>query len=71
MKAVESASPENALPCGPQAAMLAVDDLPCPVEKVIPAMPMYNQLLKQPFDPSQDPMRIKLPGVETPRLAGC
>jgi hypothetical protein len=32
-------------------------------EKVIPALPLYNQLLKRPFDPSSDTMRIKLSGV--------
>ena len=29
-------------------------------EKVIPALPLYNQLLKRPFDPSRDTMRIRL-----------
>jgi hypothetical protein len=29
-------------------------------EKVVPALPMYNQLLKKPFDPSKDTLRIKL-----------
>jgi hypothetical protein len=29
-------------------------------EKVIPALPLYNQLLKRPFDPSKDTVRIKL-----------
>lgn len=29
-------------------------------EKVVPALHMYNQLLKRPFDPSTDTARIKL-----------
>lgn len=29
-------------------------------EKVIPALPMYNQLLKRPFDPAKDTARIAL-----------
>jgi hypothetical protein len=29
-------------------------------EKVVPALPMYNQLLKRPFDPSTDTVRIRL-----------
>jgi hypothetical protein len=29
-------------------------------EKVVPSVPMYNQLLRRPFDPSRDTMRIKL-----------
>lgn len=28
--------------------------------KVVPALPMYNQLLKRPFDPARDTMRIRL-----------
>ncbi|MCB1671624.1 MAG: hypothetical protein R3F41_10315 [Gammaproteobacteria bacterium] len=33
-------------------------------EKVVPALPMYNQLLKRPFDPAQDTLRITLsPGT--------
>ena len=28
--------------------------------KVIPALPMYNQLLKRPFDPAKDTVRITL-----------
>ena len=32
----------------------------CTGAKVVPAMPMYNQLLKRPFDPSKDTLRIKL-----------
>lgn len=32
-------------------------------EKVVPALPMYNQLLKKPFDPSRDTVRIKLSSV--------
>ena len=31
--------------------------------KVIPALPMYNQLLKNPFDPATDTMRIELSDV--------
>lgn len=31
--------------------------------KVVPALPMYNQLLKTPFDPSSDTARINLSGV--------
>jgi len=29
-------------------------------EKVVPALPMYNQLLKRPFDPAMDTVRINL-----------
>lgn len=29
-------------------------------EKVIPALPMYNQLLKNPFNPVTDTLRIEL-----------
>jgi len=29
-------------------------------EKVVPALPMYNQLLKRPFDPARDTLRIRL-----------
>ncbi len=32
-------------------------------EKVVPALPMYNQLLKTPFDPSRDTLRITLSTV--------
>lgn len=32
-------------------------------EKVIPALPQYNQLLKKPFDPARDTVRIKLLSV--------
>ena len=32
-------------------------------EKVVPALPMYNQLLKRPFDPSQDTLRICLSAI--------
>jgi len=32
-------------------------------EKVVPALPMYNQLLKKPFDPSKDTVRINLSSV--------
>ena len=28
--------------------------------KVVPALPMCNQLLKRPFDPARDTLRIKL-----------
>ena len=28
--------------------------------KVVPALPMYNELLKRPFDPAKDTLRIKL-----------
>jgi hypothetical protein len=31
--------------------------------KVIPALPMYNQLLKNPFDPATDTLRIELLNV--------
>jgi quinol monooxygenase YgiN len=29
-------------------------------EKVVPALPMYNQLLKRPFDPAKDTVRLKI-----------
>lgn len=29
-------------------------------EKVVPALPVYNQLLKRPFDPARDTQRIRL-----------
>lgn len=29
-------------------------------EKVVPALPLYNQLLKRPFDPANDTVRIQL-----------
>jgi quinol monooxygenase YgiN len=29
-------------------------------EKVIPALPMYNQLLQRPFDPATDTVRVSL-----------
>jgi quinol monooxygenase YgiN len=32
-------------------------------EKVVPALPVYNQLLKRPFDPSKDTVRIALSSV--------
>ena len=32
-------------------------------EKVVPALPMYNQLLKRPFDPARDTLRIQLSGA--------
>lgn len=28
--------------------------------KVVPALPLYNQLLKRPFDPATDTLRIRL-----------
>jgi len=31
-------------------------------EKVAPALPVYNQLLKRPFDPARDTLRIALAG---------
>jgi len=30
------------------------------VEKVVPALPMYNQLLRREFDPGRDTLRIDL-----------
>lgn len=30
--------------------------------KVVPALPMYNQLLKRPFDPATDTVRIEVAG---------
>jgi quinol monooxygenase YgiN len=30
------------------------------VERVVPALPTYNQLLKRPFDPARDTLRIRL-----------
>lgn len=30
------------------------------VEKVVPALPIYNELLARPFDPSRDTQRIPL-----------
>jgi len=32
-------------------------------EKVVPALPLYNQLLKRPFDPVKDTLRIHLSHV--------
>ena len=32
-------------------------------EKVVPALPMYNQLLKRPFNPAEDTVRISLSSV--------
>lgn len=32
-------------------------------EKVAPALPLYNQLLKRPFDPAKDTLRIHLSHV--------
>lgn len=32
-------------------------------EKVVPALLIYNQLLKKPFDPSTDTLRIRLSSV--------
>ena len=29
-------------------------------EKVVPSLPVYNQLLRRPFDPSRDTLRIRL-----------
>ena len=29
-------------------------------EKVVPALPTYNALLRQPFDPARDTLRIRL-----------
>lgn len=29
-------------------------------QKVVPALPLYNQMLKQPFDPAQHTLRIEL-----------
>jgi hypothetical protein len=29
-------------------------------EKVVPALPIYNQMLKRPFDPAADTVRIRL-----------
>lgn len=31
--------------------------------KVIPALPMYNQLLKSPFNPTTDTLRIELSNI--------
>jgi hypothetical protein len=28
--------------------------------KVVPALPTYNQLLKRPFDPAKDTLRVRL-----------
>ena len=32
-------------------------------EKVVPALPLYNQLLKHPFDPGKNTLRINLSDV--------
>jgi hypothetical protein len=32
-------------------------------EKVVPALPLYDQLLKRPFDPAKDTVRIRLTGA--------
>jgi hypothetical protein len=32
-------------------------------EKVVPALPLYNELLKRPFDPATDTLRINLAGA--------
>jgi len=32
-------------------------------EKVVPALPLYNQLLMRPFDPARDTLRIALAGA--------
>ncbi|MCU9846587.1 hypothetical protein OEZ60_01025 [Defluviimonas sp. WL0024] len=29
-------------------------------EKVVPALPLYNEMLRRPFDPATDTMRIRL-----------
>ena len=29
-------------------------------QKIVPALPMYNQLLKRPFDPARDTVRVAL-----------
>ena len=29
-------------------------------EKVVPALPLYNQMLRRPFDPAADTLRIRL-----------
>jgi quinol monooxygenase YgiN len=31
-------------------------------EKVVPALPVYNELLKRPFDPASDTIRVSLSG---------
>jgi hypothetical protein len=31
-------------------------------EKVVPALPTYNALLKEPFDPARDTLRVHLSG---------
>jgi len=31
-------------------------------EKVVPALPLYNELLEQPFEPARDTLRIRLSG---------
>lgn len=31
-------------------------------EKVVPALPAYNALLKRPFDPARDTLRVELAG---------
>ena len=37
------------------------DDLNALLEqKVVPALPLYNQMLKRPFDPATDTLRIAL-----------
>lgn len=32
-------------------------------EKIVPALPTYNELLKRPFDPAKDTLRIALSGA--------
>jgi hypothetical protein len=31
--------------------------------KVVPALPVYNRLLKRPFDPARDTLRVELEGA--------
>lgn len=33
------------------------------VQKVVPALPLYNQMLARPFDPQRDTARIELAGA--------
>lgn len=33
-------------------------------EKVVPALPMYNAMLRTPFDPAKDTQRVRLSGEE-------
>lgn len=32
-------------------------------DKVVPALPMYNEMLLTPFDPAKDTQRVRLSGV--------